>query len=103
MIYGSLGAIVAAASIFAPSFLMGIAMTPVMDRLKSSAIFQRATEGIISLFVGLLFFVTVKFALAVPWDAVRMFLACATAVALVKKADIFYVVPVVALIAVLVL
>ena len=98
MLYGLPGAITATIAIFTPSFLMVIAVTPVFDRLKASAYFTGATKGILSSFVGLLFFVTVKFALAVPWDIVRVVLVCATFVALLKKIDILYVVIIAAVI-----
>jgi len=70
----------------------------VMDRLKTSAYFLSATKGILASFVGLLFFVTVKFALAVPWDIVRIVLVCAAFVALLKKMDILYIVIIAAVI-----
>ena len=92
MSYGLWGAIVATIAIFTPSFIMVIAITPVFDRLKSSAYFLGATKGILASFVGLLFFVTVKFALAVPWDIVRLVLVCAAFAALTRKVDILYVV-----------
>jgi chromate transporter len=90
--YGIFGAFVSTVAIFTPSFLMVIAITPVMDRLKTSIYFLRATKGIIASFVGLLFFVTVKFALAMPWDIVRAALVCAAFVALLRKVNIIYVV-----------
>lgn len=92
MSYGLWGAIVATIAIFTPSFLMVIAITPVFDRLKASAYFLGATKGILASFVSLLFFVTVKFALAVQWDILRIVLLCAACVALFKKVDILYVV-----------
>jgi chromate transporter len=92
LIHGIAGAFVATVAIFTPSFLLVIAITPAMDRLKTSAYFLRATKGILASFVGLLFFVTVKFALAVPWDIVRVVLVGAAFAALVKKVDILYVV-----------
>ena len=90
--HGTAGAIVATAAIFMPSFLMVIAITPIMDRLKNSAYFLRATKGILASFVGLLFFVTVKFGLAVPWDIARFVLVCLAFGALLRKVDILYVV-----------
>jgi chromate transporter len=96
--YGLWGAIVATTAIFTPSFVMVIAITPVFDRLKASAYFIGATKGILASFVGLLFFVTVKFALAVPWDIVRALLVCAAFVALFRKMDILPVVLIVAVI-----
>ncbi|MBS1113539.1 MAG: chromate transporter, chromate ion transporter family, partial [Nitrospirae bacterium] len=92
MLYGVAGATIATVGIFAPSFLMVIAVTPVFDRLKASAYFIGATKGILASFVGLLFFVAVKFALAVPWDVMRVFVGVAAFAALLKKVDILYVV-----------
>ncbi len=92
MIHGITGAIVATVAVFTPSFLMVVAVTPVMDRLKTSSHFLGATRGILASFVGLLFFVTVKFALAVPWDITRALLVCAALAALLKKVDILYIV-----------
>jgi len=42
--------------------------------------------------VGLLLFITIKFAYAVPWDVIRVLLGLITLVALFKKIDILYVV-----------
>jgi chromate transporter len=92
MMSGTAGALVATAAVFTPSFLMVIAITPVMDKLRTSAYFVKATKGILASFVGLLFFVTVKFAFAVPWDSIRVLLACAALTALFKKVNILYVV-----------
>ena len=100
--HGIAGAFVATVAIFTPSFLMVIAITPLMDRLRTSVYFLRATKGILASFVGLLFFVTVKFSLAVPWDIVRIVLVCAAFVALIRKVDILYVVLITAVISVFV-
>ena len=100
--HGIAGAFVATVAIFTPSFLMVIAITPVMDRLKTSVYFLNATKGILASFVGLLFFVTVKFGLAVPWDIVRVVLVCAAFFALIRKVDILYVVLITAVISVFV-
>lgn len=100
--HGVAGAFVATVAIFTPSFLMVIAITPVMDRLRTSVYFLRATKGILASFVGLLFFVLVKFALAVPWDIVRIVLAFAAFGSLLRKVDILYVVLITAAISVFV-
>jgi len=92
MLYGLAGATVATAAIFTPSFLMVIFVTPVFDRLKVSAYFTGATKGILASFVGLLFYVTLKFAFNVPWDVIRALLGLAAMTALLKKVDILYVV-----------
>ncbi len=90
--YGFTGAIVATAAIFTPSFLLLITVTPLFDRLKTSAYFLKATKGILASFIGLLFFVTVKFFLNVPWDMMRVILGLAALTALLKKSDVLYVV-----------
>ncbi len=92
IIYGIIGAIVATIAVFTPSFLILVMVTPFFDRLKGSIWFSRATKGILASFVGLLFFVTVKFALAVPWDAVKVLLGLAALAALIKKVDVLYIV-----------
>ena len=92
LISGPSGALIATIAVFTPSFLLVIAITPVLDKLRRSSHFVKATKGILASFVGLLFFVTVKFAFAVPWDSIRVVLACAALMALFKKIDILYVV-----------
>lgn len=94
------GAFVATIAVFTPSFLMVIALTPVFDRLKASRYFLGATKGVLASFVGLLFFVSVKFALAVPWDIIRALLVFTSFAALIKKVDILYVVLLTAVISV---
>jgi len=96
--HGVAGAFIATIAIFTPSFLMVVAVTPVFERLKTSEYFTGATRGILASFVGLLFFVTMKFGLAVPWDIVRIVLVGAALVALLKKVDILYVVLIAAVI-----
>lgn len=86
------GAFVATAAIFTPSFLMVIMFTPIMDKLKSSTYFLKATKGIFASFVGLLLFVTFKFSLAVHWDILKTLLGLTVLGALLKKVDLLYVV-----------
>jgi chromate transporter len=92
LLYGFWGALVATLSIFTPSFLMLVVINPVFDRLKSSSLFLKATKGILASFVGLLLYVLIKFALAVPWDIIRVLLGVAALTALIKKIDLLYVV-----------
>jgi chromate transporter len=92
LLYGLPGAIVATLAIFTPSFMLVLAMTPVFDKLKASAYFAGATKGILASFVGLLFFVSVKFALDVQWDVPRMLIGLAAFTALFRKVDVIYVV-----------
>ncbi len=102
MLYGIGGAIVASAAILTPSFLMVVFVTPVFDRLKSSAFFTGATKGILASFVGLLFYVMVKFGLAVPWDLARLVFVAAAFFALVRKVDMLYVIPIGAVVSIII-
>jgi chromate transporter len=92
LLYGLTGAIVATVSIFGPSFLILITVSPYFDRLKSSPYFVKATKGILASFAGLLFFMAMKFAFAIHWDGIRILFGLASAVALIKKADILFIV-----------
>jgi chromate transporter len=92
LMYGFIGAFVATLAVFTPSFLILVGITPFFDRLKTSKHFAGATKGILATFVGLLFYATIKFAFAVPWDAVRGLLALGAFIALIRKIDILYVV-----------
>jgi chromate transporter len=92
MLYGLAGSVVSTIAIFTPSFLILTAAVPVFDRLKSSKYFTGITKVIFSSFIGLLLYVTLKFAIAVPWDILRVLLGLAALTALVKKIDILYIV-----------
>jgi chromate transporter len=98
MQYGLMGGVIATVAIFLPSFLIIAGMVPYYDRLRSSPWFNRALRGILFSFVGLLLSVTVRFALNVPWDAVRIILAVGTFAALMLNVKLIY--PVIAGIAV---
>ena len=86
------GAFVASIAIFTPSFLMVIVLSPIMDKLKNSRYFLKATKGILASFVGLLLYVTFKFSWAVHWDITRILFGLAVLGALIKKVDLLYVV-----------
>lgn len=102
LLHGLTGAIVATIAIFTPSFLMVVLLTPALDKLKSSVHFTGATKGILASFVGLLFFVSVKFALDVHWDGPKLLLALAAFIALSRKVDVAYVVLIASLISVII-
>jgi chromate transporter len=93
IVQGFAGAIVATIAIFTPSFFMVVTVAPIFDRLRSSPYFARVIDGILASFVGLLIYVLIKFALAVPWDVVRIILGLASLAALIRKVDILYIVP----------
>lgn len=92
LVYGLPGAFVATIAIFAPSLLLLVGTAPFFHSLKKSPIFARATQGILASFVGLLLYVTVRFALAVPWDILRGVLAFVVLIALLRKVDLLYIV-----------
>jgi chromate transporter len=89
---GLIGAIVSTIGIFTPSFLMLVGIAPFFDKLKSSKYFSRIIKGILASFVGLLLFVTVNFAMNVPWDMIRLLIALLALAALFKKVDVLYIV-----------
>jgi chromate transporter len=92
LLYGVSGAVAATIAIFTPSFLLLVISTTFFDKLQRSAVFSRALRGIFASFVGLLLFVTVKFAFAVPWNVIKVLVCAAALGALLKKVDIMYVV-----------
>jgi len=102
LLYGPLGGIVATISVFLPSFLVVVGVAPYYDRLRMSGHFQKAIEGILCSFVGLLLSVTVRFAMNVSWDVTRILLAVAAFVALRLKVNILWVVLIGTIISVLV-
>ena len=90
--YGLAGSVIATVAIFLPSFLMIAGTVPYYDRLRSSSWFNRALRGILYSFVGLLLSVTVRFALNVPWDAVRVILAAGALAGLFFNVRLIYLV-----------
>lgn len=91
-VFGLAGAIAATVYVFAPSFLMLIATVPFVDRLLGSVLVQRALRASLVTLVGLMAAVTVRFALAVPWDWVSLMLGAAAFTALRLKVDVLWVV-----------
>lgn len=92
LLYGLPGAIAATVAIFTPSFLLVVTGAGFFDKLSGSAAFRKAVKGVFASFVGLLLYATVKFAFAVPWNAVRVLIVCAALIALLRKIDILYIV-----------
>lgn len=92
LLSGLIGAVIGTISIFLPSFLMLVGITPVFDKLRTKKLFNEIIRGVLSSFVGLLFTVTIQFGLALHWGAAQIFLGTAALVALLLKIDILYVV-----------
>jgi chromate transporter len=102
-LYGLLGGLVATVSVFLPSFILVVGLTPYFDRLRTSPYFNKVIGGIVCSFVGLLVTVTFRFAGNVQWDALHIILAGAAFLALLLKVDILWVVVLGTIISVLVL
>ena len=92
VLYGLWGGTIATISVFLPSFLIVAGVAPYFAKLRGFPYFNKAVSGILSSFVGLLFAVTVLFALKIPWDFFRILLAVAAFVALLLKVEIYWVV-----------
>ncbi len=92
LLKGLLGGLIATISVFLPSFLIVVGMVPYFDRLRRSPYFNSVVNGILCSFVGLLLAVTIRFALNIQWDLIRIFLSLATFAALISKIDILWVV-----------
>lgn len=101
-VHGLSGAVVATFGIFTPSFLVLVIGTVFIDRLKGSWYFQKAVGGVLASFVGLLLYVSVTFALAVPWDVLRVLMCIAAFIALLKKLDTLWIVAIGAVLSVIV-
>jgi chromate transporter len=92
LLKGSLGALLATVCVFLPSFMIVVGIVPYFDRLRCSPYFKKVITGILCSFVGLLLTVTIRFALDIPWDVLRILLSGAAFVALILKVDILWVV-----------
>jgi len=92
MLYGPVGSIMATVAMFAPSFLILVAVDPAFKALLGSRRFYRASIGIAASFVGLLAYMTVKFALDIPWDTARALLLLLGVTALWRRLDVLWVV-----------
>jgi chromate transporter len=92
LVRGFVGSLVATAAIFTPSFVILVAATPFFDRLKDARYFSGATRGILASFVGLLFYMTIRFAVAVPWEPSKVLFGIAVVIALARKMNILHVV-----------
>jgi len=92
MVHGVSGAVIATLSIFLPSLLLVIVVTPYFDRFQASPHFNRAIAGIFASFVGLLLTVGLRFALDISWNIPAVLLAVASFAALLLRVEIIWVV-----------
>jgi chromate transporter len=103
LLHGLIGAVAATLAIFTPSFTLLVIGSLFFDRLRQSRFFASATAGALASFVGLLLYVTFKFAFAVPWDLIRIAIVVTTFAALLRRIDMLYIVPIGAAISLLLL
>ncbi|MDR3502184.1 MAG: chromate efflux transporter [Legionella sp.] len=92
LVHGPLRALIATIAIFLPSFLILIGIAPWFDKIRLLPWFTRAIGGILCSFVGLLFTVTIRFALNIHWDLAHIAFATAAFLALFFKLDILWII-----------
>lgn len=101
MLDGVLGAAVATISVFAPSFIMINLVAPFYDRLRSSALLQRALYGSLISLVGLMAAMAGQFLLTVKPQAGNIVILITAFVLLRRGTNIILVVPCCALLSLL--
>lgn len=92
LVSGLAGALTATMAIFTPSFVLLVTVTPFFDRLKCSRCFAGATRGVLAAIVGLLLYMTLKFALAVSWEMIKGLFVLAAVCALFRKINLLAIV-----------
>ena len=92
LLSGPIGGTISTISIFLPSFLMVVGVSPYFDKLRTLPSFNKVIGGVLCSFVGLLFTVAVRFALDIHWDLPHLLLTSIAFVALLLKKDILWVV-----------
>lgn len=92
LLQGPLGAIVASASIFFPSFVLVILISPFFAKLNALRLFRRAIDGVLCSFVGLMLSVALRMGFAVGWDLPRALVAGAAFAALMLRVDVLWVI-----------
>jgi chromate transporter len=92
LMFGIIGATISTISIFLPSFLIVVGITPYFNKLCTLQYFNKATGGVLCSFVGLLLSVSVKFGMSIPWNLPRVLIGIASFIALFFNIDILWVV-----------
>lgn len=92
IIEGPFGGVTSIISVLLPSFLMVVGLEPYYGRLRDNHLFQRAVNGVLSSFVGLLISVVFRFAAQLEWDLPHALVGAAALAALLFKVDFFWVV-----------
>ena len=89
---GLVGAAVGTVFIFLPSLLVLVLAEPWFRRVRSSALLQGASRGLVLSFVGLLLSVTIQFARLTAWNIPSAIIAGLALLALLRKVDVLWVV-----------
>jgi chromate transporter len=89
---GVFGAVIATVATFTPSLVVLLATAPHFDRIRSSVLYARASQGIAAGFVGLLAVMSYRFAQGIAWSAAGVMLGVGATAALLRKVDVLYVV-----------
>lgn len=84
-IHGFWGAVIGTVSIFTPSVILLTLAIPHFDRLQGSILFRRATQGILSSFVGMLLGMTIRMGWDMPWRSLTVLLSVSALIALQRK------------------
>jgi chromate transporter len=89
---GTVGALVAAVTVFSPSLIFLCAATPFADRLTSSPLARRVLKGSLISLVGLMAAVAFRFGMSVQWGVPEAVFALVALAALRMGVDILWVV-----------
>jgi chromate transporter len=89
---GFFGAVVATIAMFTPSLAVLLAAAPHFERIRSSALYARASRGVSAGFVGLLAVMAYRFGQGITWSVAGGVLGIASLVALARKTDVLYIV-----------
>ncbi len=92
MHFGIFGSLLATVCVFTPSFLILMCIIPFFDKLKTYPQFNKAINGILCSFVGLLTVITYRFTLGIHWSLFNILITLLAFILLIKKVDVIWIV-----------
>jgi chromate transporter len=92
MHFGILGSMLATIYVFTPSFLILMGVIPFFDKLSTYPQFNKAINGILCSFVGLLVIITYRFTIGIHWNVVNVLLALTAFILLVRRVNVIWIV-----------
>jgi chromate transporter len=92
MHFGVLGSVIATISVFTPSFLILMGIIPFFDKLQTYPQFNKAINGILCAFVGLLAIITYRFTIGIHWDIVNISIALAAFILLIRQVAVIWII-----------